>query len=179
MITTTAAAGQHTDTATADSTQSAPDTDDANYFGLRSGQPSIAIRSLSININSARTTVTGQFVITDESEGGNTPDGFLIALTEYGVRWAQKGTAKNAGFVTINPAGYSCTYTIVSVDRPQAAGWQSGDDIIFDESVTIGYTCTFTTPLISRGTLRGTAFASVFNRPGMEFTFTNTATIPR
>ena len=173
IITTTAVPGQHTNTATADSDESAPDTDDANYFGMNGGQPSIQIKSLSISINASRTTVTGQFKITDESEGGNRPDGFLIALTDYGVRWEQKG----ASFAPVVPTG--CTYTIVSVDYDQSPGWASGDDIIFDESVTIGYTCTFgSTQLTPRGTLRGTAYASIFGRDHV-FTFSNTASIPR
>jgi hypothetical protein len=179
-ITTTAVSGQHTNTATADSTQSAPDTDDANYNGFNRGQPSIQINSLSININSTRTTVTGQFNITDQSEGGNNPDGFLIALIDYGVRWQQKGSGKNAKFTAVVPSG-GCTYTLISKDgvtynTPLAAG----EDIIFDESVTIGYQCTFgSSQLTKGGTLRGTAFASIFGRPGMEYTFSNTATIPR
>jgi uncharacterized repeat protein (TIGR01451 family) len=184
-ISTTAALGQHTNTATASGSftdgagnvESDSDTDDANYYGMRSNQPSISIRSLSININSTRTSVTGQFLITDESEGGNQPDGFLIALTSYGTRWATK-TAKTS-FSSVAPSG-GCTYSILSVDTTQAPGWTSGDTIIFDESVTIGYSCTFTASQLPRGgTLRGTAFAGIFNRTGMEFTYTSTASIPR
>ena len=99
----------------AKSAPAAPDTDNANYFGLRSGQPSIQINSLSISINATRTTVTGQFNITDQSQGGNQPDGFLIALIDYGVRWEQKGSGKNAPFTAVVPSG-GCTYTIISRD---------------------------------------------------------------
>jgi hypothetical protein len=134
---------------------------------------------LSISINSSRTTVTGQFNITDESQGGNNPDGFLIALIDYGVRWAQKGSGNNAQFAPVVPSG-GCTYTLKSKDGvTYNTALAPGEDIIFDETVTIGYTCTFgSSQLTRRGTLRGTAFASIFGR-AMEFTFTNTATIPR
>ena len=65
-------------------------------------------------------------------------------------------------------------------DWRELAGFSPGDDIIFDESVTIRYTCTFgSTQLIRGGTLRGTAFAFILGRPGMQYTFTNTASIPR
>jgi uncharacterized repeat protein (TIGR01451 family) len=187
VISVTAMMGQHTDTATASGSftdgagnvESDSDTDDANYYGMDRHQPSISINSLSININSTRTTVNGQFNITDESEGGNQPDGFLIALTNYGVRWEQRTSKPTASWAPVNPTN-GCTYTIVSVDKQQVAGWQSGDPIIFDESVTIGYTCSFgSSQLIKGGVLRGTAYAEIFNRTGMVFTYSSTKSIPK
>jgi hypothetical protein len=58
-ISTTAVLGQHTDTATASgsftdgagNTETDADTDDANYYGMPKGQPSIQIESLSIIID--------------------------------------------------------------------------------------------------------------------------------
>jgi hypothetical protein len=183
-VSTAAVTGQHTDTATASgsitdgagNTETDTDTDDANYYGMNRGQPSIQINSLSISINPTRTTVTGEFNITDESQSGNQPDGFLIALTNYGVRWETK-TPKTA-YVPVLPSG-GCVYTIVSVDHPNP-GWVDGDPIIFDESVTIGYTCTFGgNQLPKGGTLRGTAYAGIFGRTGKEFTYSSSVPIPR
>jgi hypothetical protein len=57
-----------------------------------------------------------------------------------------------------------------------------GDPILFDETVTIGYTCTFpatgTNSLVRGGTLKGTAFATIYARDN-EFTYSSTAAIPR
>ena len=186
-ISTTAALGQHTDTGTvsgsfvdgAGNTESDSDTDDANYYGVSRGQPSIQINSLSINI-AALKTVTGQFNITDESTGSKQPDGFMVALTDYGVRWEQKSSSKNSKFAPVVPSG-GCNYTLVSIDgtsynRPLAPG----EDIIFDETVNIGYSCTFGSgQLLKGGTLRGTAYAGIFGRTDREFTYSSTASIPK
>jgi hypothetical protein len=189
-ISTTAVLGQHTDTATvsgsftdgAGNSESDSDTDDANYYGLSKGQPSISINSLSINIDPTLTVVKGQFNVTDESTGSKQPDGFMVAMEVYGVRWEQKTPAKKSSFTPVTPNG-GCSYTIVSRDgvvySPPLA-LAAGEDVIFDESVNIGYSCTFgATQLAKGGTLRGTAYASIFGRPGREFTYSSTASIPK
>src|SRR5690606_18137100 len=97
VISTTAISGQHTDTATASgsftdgagSLETGTDTDDAYYYGMMKGQPSNQINSLTILLDGL-TTVTGQFAITDESTSAKSPDGYLVALQDYGVRWEQK-----------------------------------------------------------------------------------------
>jgi hypothetical protein len=95
------------------------------------------------------------------------------------VRWEQKSSAKRSTFTPVAPIG-GCTYTIVAVDYQQVAGWTSGDPIVFDETVTIGYTCTFgSTQLLRGGTLKGTAYAGIFGRTDREFTFSSTKAIPR
>jgi hypothetical protein len=187
IISTTAVLGQHTDTATASGSfadgagkvESDSDTDDANYYGIPKGQPSIQIESLTININGTRTTVTGQFAITEQGTNATTPDGFVAVLKDYRVTWQQKGTGKNSKFAPVVPSG-GCTYSVVSIDIPLPAGWVPGDPIVFDENVTIGYTCTFgSTQLIKGGTLKGTAEATIYGRPEMLFTYSSTASIPR
>jgi uncharacterized repeat protein (TIGR01451 family) len=173
--------GQHTNTATATGAYGGityTDSDNANYHGGNAIQPDIAINSLTITINKARTTVSGQFVITDETEDGMAPDGFLIDLTDYGMDWEAKA-AKAKVFDPVIPSG-GCTYSIVAVDYEQAAGWQSGDPITFDESVTIAYTCTFgETQLPAGGTLRGTAWSYIFDQMDMKYTYIATKVIPK
>lgn len=183
IIGSTAIAGQHMNLATASgsytdgasNTQTDTDIDAAHYFGMTGGQASIQINSLSISINAARTTVTGQFAITDESLAGRKLDGFLVAITDYGVRWEQKGAA----FSQVGPTG-GCTYSIEAADYAQPPGWTPGDPIVLDENVTIGYTCTFGgAQLLAGGKLKGTAYARVYSRPDKEFSFSRTASIPR
>jgi hypothetical protein len=134
-------------------------------------QPSIQINSLSIT--ATRTQAAGVFNITDESESGTEPDGFAILLTEYGVRWEFKGTGRKATFRPVD--GATCTYHVQAIDgvSGEPAGYTSGDPIIFDETVDISYSCTFNPQLPAHGTLRGTAFASIFGRPARQFTFIN------
>jgi uncharacterized repeat protein (TIGR01451 family) len=187
VISTTAATGQHTDTASvagsftdgAGSIESDRDTDDANYYGIMQGKPSIQIESLSISINPTRTTVAGQFAITDQSTDAPHADGYLVALTTYDVLWQVKSATKQSKYTPVKPSG-DCTYAIVSVDYPQIAGWMSGDPIIFDEDFNIEYTCTFSsTQLPKGGMLKGTAYSSIFGRTDKEFTYSNTATISK
>jgi hypothetical protein len=173
--------GQHTNTATASGEYGGiiyTDSDNANYHGRNPFEPSIAINSLTISINKARTTVSGQFNITDESTDGTAPDGILIDLTDYGVDWEAK-PAKVTFYSPIVPSG-GCVYNIVSVDAMKSPTWHSGDPITFDESVTIGYTCTFgSTQLPTGGTLRGTAWAYIFDQMDVEYTYVATKVIPK
>lgn len=173
--------GQHTNTVTATGDYGGityTDSDNANYHGGNTIEPDIAINSLTITINKARTTVSGQFVITDETEDGTTPDGFLVDLTDYGLDWAAKAAKTNV-YAPIVPSS-GCTYNIVAVDYEQVAGWHSGDPITFDETVTIGYTCTFgATQLPAGGTLRGTAWSYIFDQMDMKYTYIATKAIPR
>jgi hypothetical protein len=182
---TTAVLGQHTNTGTVDVTftygtgdlRSDSDSDDANYYGMNRGQPSIQINSLSIIPNSERTEITGTFGITDESSSGNKPDGFLIALTDYDVTWEiQKKVGKTVSWLRLATDG-ECTYVIVSVDYDEAqmGSYVSGDVIIFDEAVTIGYACTFDPEIPDKSVIRGTVTARIFNRDNY-FTFSNTYT---
>jgi hypothetical protein len=180
VVETPATIGQHTNTATATGVYGGityTDIDNGNYHGGNAIEPRIAINSLTININKARTTVSGQFIVTDETKDGTTPDGFLVDLTDYGLDWEAKA-AKATAFARVVPSG--CTYTVVAVDHEQAPGWHSGDPIAFDESVTIGYTCTFgSTQLPAGGTLRGTAWAYIFDLMDMKYTYIATKTIPK
>lgn len=178
IITVSWAAGQHENTATVTAAFAGTtytDSDKAHYYG-QSGQPSIGVNTLSIVINSTRTTVTGQFSITDESEGTTKPDGFIIQMTSYGVTWQTKISPKTTLWSDVTPS-VGCTYTLISSDYANP-GWTDGDTILFDEKVTIGYTCTFGSKQLPKGgTLKGTARVGIFDRNGMEFTYSSTATI--
>jgi hypothetical protein len=153
----------------------ATDTDDATVTFTDANQPSIAINSLSISVNSGKTTATGRFSITDESSSGTKPDGFLITLWNYGVDWELLKSGKRQTWQLLTA---SCTYTIVSRDGTTYStplSLATGDTVTFDESVTLGYSCTFD-PQISKGTLRGTAYAEIYGRDN-RFTFSSTATL--
>jgi uncharacterized repeat protein (TIGR01451 family) len=160
------------------------ETDASSYFGIRRNQPSIAINSLTASVvpNTSRKTVTGTFGITDESEGGNQPDGFLIALDEYQVDWeyAKKSTFETSDYVNnslkINgqTVTYACTYRVLAIDGDTSVAHNlaPGEVVVFDERVDMGYTCTFSKSLPTSGTLRGTVRAGIFNRD-MTFLFRN------
>jgi hypothetical protein len=140
-------------------------------------QPSIAINSLSILLDSSRKVTTGQFTITDESRSGNLPDGFNVLMTSYGVRWETRSGKKWVPVLPVSPNG--CVYTILYSDVSNAEGWSSGDPILFDENLTVGYTCTFGSALPKGVTLRGTAYAEIFGRIDRQFTYSSTISIPR
>ncbi len=165
--------GQHTNTATATGEYNGlvyTDSDNANYHGRNLIEPSIAINSLTITINKARTTVSGLFTITDESQDGTAADGYLIDLTDYGIDWQVKAP-KAKVYTPVIPSG-GCTYSLAAVDYDQPPDWQSGDPITFDESLTIGYTCTFgSTQLPAGGTLQGTAWGYHVARYGLGLHF--------
>lgn len=132
-------------------------------------QASIEINSLSIA--ATRSGATGEFNITDESSITSAPDGFQVHLLGYGTRWEFKRKDKKATFVPV--ANISCTYGVESLDGlPGSPGYASGDPITFDETVSISYTCSFGDQLSEHGTLRGTAFALIADRPDKEFSFT-------
>jgi len=149
------------------------------------GQPSIEINSLSGSLDETRQNISGEFDITDDSEGGNKPDGFLILLSHYDLDWEYKTiegpygpndpNGPEGGSLTINgqTVTYTCTYNIVDIDgvAGNPAGYESGDQVIFDESITIAYECQYDQSIPDTGTLRGTVTADIFGRPDMTFTF--------
>ena len=148
-------------------------------------QPSIEINSLSATLDDTRVYISGEFDITDNSEGGNKPDGFLILLSHYDTDWEYKTTegeyepngpnGPGGGWLTINgqTVTYTCTYNIVDIDGDAGnpAGYESGDPVVFDESISIGYACQYNQSIPNTGTLRGTATADIFGRPDMTFYF--------
>ena len=174
------ATGSFTDSA--GHSRSDSEADGSSYFGLRRNQPSISVTSLTMSIvpNTARKTVTGTFNIRDESESGNQPDGFLIALDEYQVDWeyAKKSTFEASDFagntLKINNVtfSYSCSYRLLSIDGNTSVAHDlaPGEVVIFDETADLRYTCTFDKSLPTTGTLRGTVRAGIFNRD-MTFIF--------
>ena len=186
LLTTTAVRGQHADTGSVSAEDPndvvVRDSDDAHYFGLDRNQPSISIRSLTGTLSGQRKVMSGTFTITDESQSGSSPDGFLIALTKYQVDWefSARGSfeqsfvnGSSGGWLKVNgqTVNYTCTYSIVSIDGSTAqAGPLAGQPVIFDETTTLGYTCTFDKAFPTRGTLRGTVRAEIFNR-AMEFLY--------
>ena len=174
------AAGSFTDSA--GHSRSDTETDESSYFGIRRNQPSISVTSLTMSMVSgtARKTVTGTFNIRDESQGGNQPDGFLVALDEYQVDWeyAKKASFEASNFETntlkINnqTVTYTCSYRLLAIDGNTSGAHDlvPGEVVIFDETVDLRYTCTFSTGLPNTGTLRGTVRAGIFNRD-MTFIF--------
>jgi uncharacterized repeat protein (TIGR01451 family) len=158
------------------------ETDGSSYFGLRRNQPSISVTSLTMSIvpNTARKTVLGTFNVRDESQSGNQPDGFLIALDEYQVDWeyAKKASFEASDFqnntlkINNQTVSYTCSYRLLSIDGNTSVAHDlaPGEVVIFDETVDIRYTCTFDTSLPTTGTLRGTVRAGIFNRD-MTFIF--------
>ena len=156
-------------------------TNDDNAMNL----PSIEINSLSAALDETRSYISGEFDITDDSEGGNKPDGFLILLSHYDLDWEYKTiegpyepnypNGPEGGWLEINgqTVTYTCTYNIVDIDgvAGNPAGYESGDQVIFDESITIAYECKYEYPIPDTGTLRGTVTADIFGRPDRTFTF--------
>lgn len=153
-------------------------------------QSSIQINSLSAALDATRTITSGEFNITDESEGGNRPDGCSIELIDYAFDSDYKAGRRdpyewsdpinNIFYVNGEPYSYSCSYTLVANDIDDIpVGTYLGDDlssvtpVTFDESVTIGYTCIISNPLPDEGYLRGTAISVTFDRPDTIFHFSN------
>jgi hypothetical protein len=154
----------------------ATDDDDATVTFTDANQPSISINSLSISVNRTTATATGLFSITDESSSTTKADGFLITLWNYGVDWELLKSGKKQ---TWQPLGASCKYYIVSMDGTTYSPptlLAEGDTVTFDESVTLEYTCDKFDPALTKGTLRGTAYAEVYGRDN-RFTFRSTATV--
>lgn len=58
---------------------------DTAQVDITHNQPSIMINSLSATLDDSRMIIRGEFNITDESKGGNTPDGWKILLTDYEI----------------------------------------------------------------------------------------------
>jgi hypothetical protein len=140
---------------------------------IPTNQPSIQINSLTISLDGQETT--GVFNITDESESGNAPDGFLILLSSYGVDWSTKIKGNT------RELGATCTYEIVDIDGVAGGpgGYTSGDPVQFDEEINIAYRCTVDEFPQGAKTLIGTAYGGIFNRTGREFTYTSTVRIPK
>jgi uncharacterized repeat protein (TIGR01451 family) len=186
IIQTTAVLGQHTNTATASgsftdgvgNTETGTDTDDANYYGISKGQPSIQIEYLMISASSVSDTASGSFRITDQSTAAKVPDGALIVLKDFGLDWTTK--AKKAKVYTdIEATG--CTFWVVSkeglvLDVPEQI--IPGVPYIFDEEIIIEYECTFADKVLVKGaSLKGTAWATIYGRPEMTFTYSSTTIV--
>ena len=187
-ISTTAVLGQHTNTATASgnftdgagNVETDTDTDDANYYGISKGQPSIQIEYLMISASSVSDTATGSFRITDQSTAAKVPDGALIVLKDFGLDWATKAK-KDKAFSTVDISKYSCTFWVVSKEGVALNVPEQiipGVPYIFDEEIIIEYTCTFADKVLVKGaSLKGTAWATIYGRPDMRFTYSNTAIV--
>jgi len=186
VIETTAVLGQHTNTATASGSftdgagnvETDTDTDDANYYGISKGQPSIQIEYLMISASSVSDTASGSFRITDQSTAAKVPDGALIVLKDFGLDWTTK--AKKAKVYTdIEATG--CTFWVVSkegvaLDVPEQI--IPGVPYIFDEEIIIEYECTFADKVLVKGaSLKGTAWATIYGRPEMTFTYSSTTIV--
>jgi len=185
-ISTLAVIGQHTNTATASGSftdgagnvEIDTDTDDANYYGIGKGQPSIQIEYLMISASSESDIASGSFRITDQSTAAKVPDGALIVLKDFGLDWTTK--AKKAKvFTDIEATG--CTFWVVSkekVDLDVPEQIIPGVPYIFDEEIIIEYECTFADKVLVKGaSLKGTAWATIYGRPDMRFTYSSTVIV--
>ena len=139
---------------------------------FQKNQPSLEVSGLTAALDNTREEISGQFVIDDASG-----DDIFILLTDYDVDWEYRLKGKwqdsdptdppgieSGGWLKIDGthASYECIYTIDSIDQPfDSASYQSGDPVIFDEQVIIGYSCTYDSALPNTGTLRGTASSGI------------------
>ena len=66
---------------------------------------------------------------------------------------------------------YLCTYGIDDIDgvAGEPAGYESGDPVVFDEEITIGYMCWFDKSLPEYGVIRGIASSEIFHGHGLLF----------
>ena len=127
----------------------------------------------------ARNLISGQFVIQDASSGQSSGVNLLLsdyeADFEYKKRKSFETSDPDADVFNVNgtPTGYVCEYEIVEIDgTPGApAGWQSGDPVVFDELITVGYACTLQdgASMPQNGTLKVTGSAVIFGRPDMTY----------
>lgn len=160
------------------------DSDNSYYYGLQPGEPSIQINSLISVFDDAFTQTSGVFNITNESE--KKTDGFLIGLESYQIDWEfKKGpqdpyepstlNASDEGSLFINDqeVTYICTYSLMDVDGDTsvARDLSLDENLVFHESINIGYTCWFSAPIPNSGFLRGTASAAIFGQDERAFTF--------
>jgi hypothetical protein len=150
-------------------------------------QASIAYQNVTVGYlpdDDSHTRVEGQFTITDESEPGDQPDGWIILLDDYEMDWEFRSPSatdwepydegdQNGGSLQINgeTVNYLCVYDVLDVDGNafDDPAYQSGDPVLFDEVVTIGYLCEFDQPLPDEGVIRGISTTGIFAKSGFEF----------
>jgi hypothetical protein len=150
-------------------------------------QASIAFRSITVAFveeDDSRMHLEGEFRITDESEGGDEPDGWIVLLDDYAIDWQHRHgddsdwepsyhAGQDGGSLEIDGVltEYVCMYEVVDVDGsvPELEGYQSGDPVPFDEEITISYICWFDPALPEDGVLRAIATTGIFAKSGHQF----------
>jgi hypothetical protein len=120
------------------------------------------------------------FRITDQSSAATVPDLGMIVLKDFGLDWLQK-TKSSKVFRAIYPVTNGCRYWVTHMDKvelPEEIEIFTGEPFIFDEEVIIRYECTFDEGTLIKGAqLKGTAWATIYGRPEMKFTYSSTITI--
>nr|NIM02451.1 hypothetical protein [Acidobacteriota bacterium]NIM64306.1 hypothetical protein [Acidobacteriota bacterium]NIO60938.1 hypothetical protein [Acidobacteriota bacterium]NIQ87407.1 hypothetical protein [Acidobacteriota bacterium]NIT12592.1 hypothetical protein [Acidobacteriota bacterium] len=149
-------------------------------------QTSSRVESLSATLSDSgagiRDVVSGEFVMTDQSSGAASLT-LLLSHYEVDFQFKRRGSFEPADSVadTFDVNGttvsYSCEYNIVS-DLPGATDlYQSGDPVEFDETITVGYTCTLDNSLPNKGTLKVTGAGEIFGRPDFQYTLSPTFSV--
>jgi hypothetical protein len=147
--------------------------------------------ALSDSAEGSRDVISGEFVMSDQSSG---PQALTLLLSDYEIDFQYK---KRKSFEASDPVNdsfnvngqtvyYACEYSILAHDVPGATdGFESGDPVEFDESITVGYSCRLCTTVVAGecagseslpnvGTLKVTAGAMVFGRPDFTYTLSPT-----
>lgn len=153
-------------------------TDKAHYYGMKSNQASIEIEDLTIVLDEERQIAVGEFSITDESEKTSKPDGFMVAIEDYGIDWFLKDKRNED---PLDHLILEYEFMILEKDgvvygTPQLLA--PGEDVIFDEHVTFGYSFRFSEEIPKDNTLKGTIWATIFGRL-KEYEYTTTYTVPK
>jgi hypothetical protein len=152
-------------------------------------QTSGSLQNLTVQVasspdGSVRDLLVGEFVFADASSGDSS---LILLVSDYAVDFEYK---KQGAFepsdsdadvfnVSGTATSYSCVYDVVAIDGvPGApAGWLSGDPLLVDETLTMGYTCSLDPSLPPNGTLKVTSSVVLYTRPGFEYTRSATTSV--
>jgi hypothetical protein len=153
-------------------------------------QTSGSMQALTVAVTSsptgsARDLVVGEFTFVDASSSGGSPLTLLVSDYALDFEYKRRGAfepsdpASDTFEVDGTPTSYACVFDVVSIDGvPGApAGWQSGDPLLVDETLVMGYSCSLDPSLPPRGTLKATSSAILFTRPDFEYTASQTTTV--
>jgi hypothetical protein len=139
---------------------------------------SVTVDSLTSNAVGGFEEISGQFVVTDQSEDGkkNLLDVQLLSYQiDLEYKNARKSPYEEADFTSdmlyINgkPVYYTCTYTVVEKDGVTLNTPLNGEPVVFGNEITIGYTCSLSDPLPNAGFLRVTATVDITERRLFSF----------
>jgi hypothetical protein len=125
------------------------------------GQRSISVNDVDACQNEVGTTISGSWVVNDETNSDRRMDGVLVLVDDYETDFDWKADRRAAysasdfdadWFVSDGDGGstdYSCTYTVTSDLDPAAPVTCQESDCLpveFDETLTVEYTCVLSPP---------------------------------